>query len=1078
MTLKTHKQLMHVAVLTALISGCGGGGDGTSAKNSDSQHTKPPSQTTPSQTGSLSITVNALETQSNTTQFQNHLSSGVVGQSDIFQDSSDAVSYPSKRQPTLAGRHAPAGEQATLKPDLDLTASQYVISGAGPENSAFSQTLTSGNNLQLDFLRFGQWDIAVEAQNAASERFAQGATAVNINVGEVTSTAIDLSLIEGTGSFTLNLEFPEASVQGEVMSAMLKPATGESISLTLQPGPVKVGFKTYIATLSDTVPSGYYTLIVTVHDQGNNGEQQHLALGVAETVQILADQTTIGQYSLTGAAGLGSVNFEFNLDLDENLPVSLIGSSQYATTFAFDSDTTIAASAGIAASDVDATNVTYVWYLNGQVVAVNTSNYTLDSRFSPFATSVNGRFIPGSYRLDVVAFNADASRSGSASFEFEVTGDPVGTQDSASVRSRVGYQVESNGISRFTALPQAQASLSGRHVDVDQLGQLSIDNVPVGEHVLNVQAPGFLPYYKRIELQSDETLTLDKINLAEAQTVGFNATQPTNINIGGDLARIDFAPNSIAYENGELYTGQVRIQYTALNPLSDQFYSTFPGEFKGQIADGSLVDIISYGVIGAELTDSNGTPLQIRNGHSADIRIKVADPATAPETMPLWRLNEETGTWTHEGNATLDGDYYVGQVGHFSWWNFDYRLDGERAGYKNMNVTVRDAAGQAIPNAEVTLTSKAGFSYQQTYTTNQQGKTSARALFTESATQIPDSLFYEISATYQDLTSGTQTLRFFPDRWSTVDQNGNEIPLNDVVLTLQQQVATFKGEAILDDTRQPLVDNGPSLIFTENTPTIKLQFANEGSGALNISEVSLVPADKYRLSSMPNWPQTLEQDESTKFNVTYLGDFSTTDNATLTVENNSLNEQINIPFAAVAVLDGLYTEIQELAAEPQYRGSIVKSSYTDQYQGGVMIYHGNGISLRESQDYISRGYMALDLSGLPKNARITRAELVFDRVNASGGVKVYISEQSQQLQPDDFNLPCDLAAPVCQLTTIEPPGGTTLNYAAPFPVSELTRLETIINSNDQLLKLMFVANEGSNGLFNVNDVRLVIEYAQ
>ncbi|WP_046007229.1 Ig-like domain-containing protein [Pseudoalteromonas rubra] len=1077
MSLKTHKQLMHVAVLTALISGCGGGGDGASGQNSGSQHTKPPAQTTPAQTGSLSITVNAMDSQSKTEQLQNHLSSGVVGRSDIFQDSDDAVSYPSKHQPALAGRHAPAGEQATLKPDLDLTASQYVISGTGPENSAFSQTLTSGNNLQLDFLRFGQWDITVEAKNAASERFAQGTKAVNINVGEVTSTAIDLSLIEGTGSFTLNLEFPEASVQGEVMSAMLKPETGESIQLSLQPGPVKTGFKTYTATLSNTVPSGYYTLIVTVHDQGNNGVQ-HLALGVAETVQILADQITIGQYSLTGAAGLGSVNFEFNLDLNENLPVSLIGSSQYATTFAFDSDTIIAASAGITANDVDAANVTYVWYLNGQVVAVDTSNYTLDSRFSPFTTSVNGRFIPGSYRLDVVAFNADASRSGSASFEFEVTGDPVGSQESASMRSRVGYQVVSNGISRFTALPQAQASLSGRHVNVDQFGQLSIDNVPVGEHVLSVQAPGFFPYYKRIELQGDEILTLGKINLTEGHTVQFTATQPTNIDIGGDLARIDFAPNSIAYENGDLYTSQVQIQYTALNPLSDQFYSTFPGEFKGQIADGSLVDIISYGVIAAELSDTNGTPLQIKDGHFADIRIKVADPATAPETMPLWHLNEETGTWTHEGNATLSGDYYVGQVGHFSWWNFDYQLDGERAGYRNMNVTVQDAAGQAIPNAEVTLTSKAGFSYQQSYTTNQQGQTSARALFTKSATQTPDSLFYEIVATYQDLTSGPQTLRFFPDRWGTVDQNGNEIPLNDVVLTLQQQVATFKGEAVLDDTRQPLVDNGPSLIFTERTPTIELNFANQGAGTLNINDVSLTPAGKYRLSSMPTWPQTLEQDESTKFNVTYLGDFSTTDKATLTVANNSLNEQIDIPFAAVAVLNGLYAETQELAVEPQYKGSIIKSSYTDYYQGGVMIDRGNGINLRESQDYISRGYMAFDLSGLPKNARITRAELVFNRIAAYGGFKVYISEQGQLLQPDDFNLPCDPVTPVCLLTTIEPPRGTTLNYAAPLLVSELTRLETITNSNDQLLKLMFVGNEGSNGYINVNDVQLVIEYAQ
>ena len=79
----------------------------------------------------------------------------------------------------------------------------------------------------------------------------------------------------------------------------------------------------------------------------------------------------------------------------------------------------------------------------------------------PFTSSVNGKYLPGKYRLDVVAFNADASRSGSSSFEFEVTGDPVGAQQSATVQAQVGFIDVNGDDSQFSALTSATVTLAG-----------------------------------------------------------------------------------------------------------------------------------------------------------------------------------------------------------------------------------------------------------------------------------------------------------------------------------------------------------------------------------------------------------------------------------------------------------------------------------------------------------------------------------------------------------------------------------------------------------------------------------------
>lgn len=42
-----------------------------------------------------------------------------------------------------------------------------------------------------------------------------------------------------------------------------------------------------------------------------------------------------------------------------------------------------------------------------------------------------------------------------------------------------------------------------------------------------------------------------------------------------------------------------------------------------------------------------------------------------PPTIPLWYFDDESGLWVEEGIATLQGDVYVGEVGHFSWHNLD-----------------------------------------------------------------------------------------------------------------------------------------------------------------------------------------------------------------------------------------------------------------------------------------------------------------------------------------------------------------------------------------------------------------------
>jgi hypothetical protein len=78
-------------------------------------------------------------------------------------------------------------------------------------------------------------------------------------------------------------------------------------------------------------------------------------------------------------------------------------------------------------------------------------------------------------------------------------------------------------------------------------------------------------------------------------------------------------------------------------------------------------------MIAVELQSPSGEQLQIASGKKANLsmRIPASLTASAPQTLPLWSLKETDGLWREEGSAVKNGNYYEGEVSHFSFWNCD-----------------------------------------------------------------------------------------------------------------------------------------------------------------------------------------------------------------------------------------------------------------------------------------------------------------------------------------------------------------------------------------------------------------------
>ncbi len=163
---------------------------------------------------------------------------------------------------------------------------------------------------------------------------------------------------------------------------------------------------------------------------------------------------------------------------------------------------------------------------------------------------------------------------------------------------------------------------------------------------------------------------LEKTNVGSFNTANGGQFKTSN---GDQEASVTFGANSIMYENGTPYSGTVEVSAKWLDPTHDLISARMPGDLIAIDTENELVQLATYGMVVVELEAPNGTPLQIAEGNTATISLPV--PAEilnqAPNTIPLWSFDEETGYWVEESSATLDGNMYTGEVSHFSYWNCD-----------------------------------------------------------------------------------------------------------------------------------------------------------------------------------------------------------------------------------------------------------------------------------------------------------------------------------------------------------------------------------------------------------------------
>ncbi|MEO1030224.1 MAG: hypothetical protein AAFX55_02410 [Bacteroidota bacterium] len=192
-----------------------------------------------------------------------------------------------------------------------------------------------------------------------------------------------------------------------------------------------------------------------------------------------------------------------------------------------------------------------------------------------------------------------------------------------------------------------------------------------------------------------------QLMLLEANPITtINSGTSTTVSIT-DGSSVSFDGNFIN-EDGTEYSGPVEVIMHHLDPTDEAMDLQMPGMLYAQNEDGAERMLQTLGMLAVELRGSGGEDLNLAEGSTSEIKIPVDSSllSTAPATIPLWYFDEATGYWKEEGEATLQGNMYVGTVSHFSLWNCDIPAEAI-----TLCVTVTSEEGNELNNLEVTISS-------------------------------------------------------------------------------------------------------------------------------------------------------------------------------------------------------------------------------------------------------------------------------------------------------------------------------------------------------------------------------------
>lgn len=233
----------------------------------------------------------------------------------------------------------------------------------------------------------------------------------------------------------------------------------------------------------------------------------------------------------------------------------------------------------------------------------------------------------------------------------------------------------------------------------DENGVYYFKNVKVNSKhsLITIRKEGYFEASRVFTTDRSNTVRVRNTLLAKTFDQSFESAAGATLKKGA--ITLDFPADAvIVASNNTPYSGTVQIAMKYLNPDGVEIFNQMPGTLAGINSANQIAVMTTYGMVAVELQSPSGQLLQVAPGKKVKMSNKLSSSilSKAPSTIPLWYYDETLGYWKEEGEAKLINDTYVGEVAHFTYWNYD-----AQAPAITLSGRLVDQFGNPIANAHI-----------------------------------------------------------------------------------------------------------------------------------------------------------------------------------------------------------------------------------------------------------------------------------------------------------------------------------------------------------------------------------------
>lgn len=218
----------------------------------------------------------------------------------------------------------------------------------------------------------------------------------------------------------------------------------------------------------------------------------------------------------------------------------------------------------------------------------------------------------------------------------------------------------------------AEITINGKTVTTNKYGTFMIKNTTVSENSCYIicKKKGYFTG-SRTEPTVAGGITEFRLTLqSNTPTFTIDAAAGGKITIGG--YEIVIPSSSLATSNGTPYNGTAKVaaKFTFSVPIDGLKSASFSGEIIGKRLDGTVMQLLTFGVLQIRATDETGNELKFAEGKTATVTygIPYLLRKRANTFVPLWCFDESLGIWKEDGSSLKTADSYSGKISRLGTW--------------------------------------------------------------------------------------------------------------------------------------------------------------------------------------------------------------------------------------------------------------------------------------------------------------------------------------------------------------------------------------------------------------------------